>query len=161
MTDQNDGLGAVIAAATLTASRTGELARSSGEVVARRVALGVAGALSPSTADHAEFARMVPEKLEAFTAMGTILRKQSDHVGRELTRLAADELEATARATLAFAGCMTPAALGAAQHGFVVAWFERAAANLVALGMLTLNAQEAAMAPLHAQVAENVGRLSE
>jgi O-methyltransferase involved in polyketide biosynthesis len=161
MTDQNDGLGAVIAAATLTASRTGELARSSGEVVARRVALGVAGALNPGTADHAEFARMVPEKLEAFTAMGTILRKQSDLVGRELTRLAADELEATARATLAFAGCMTPAALGAAQHGFVVAWFERAAANLVALGMLTLNAQEAAMAPLHAQVAENVGRLSE
>ena len=158
---QDDSLGGVIAAATLNASRTGDLARSASHVVAKRVALGVAGALNPVAADHAEFARMVPEKMEAFSAMGTILRRQSDHVGRELTRLASDEMQATARASLAFAGCATPAALAAVQHGFMVAWFERAAANFVAMGMLTLNAQEAAMAPIHAQVAANVGRLAE
>jgi hypothetical protein len=158
---QDDSIGGVFAAATLNASRTGDLARSASHVVAKRVALGVAGALNPVAADHAEFARMVPEKMEAFSAMGTILRRQSDHVGRELTRLASDEMQATARASLAFAGCATPAALAAAQHGFMVAWFERAAANFVAMGMLTLNAQEAAMAPIHAQVAENVDRLSE
>jgi O-methyltransferase involved in polyketide biosynthesis len=161
MNSRDDSIGGVIAAATLNASRTGDLARSASHVVAKRVALGMAGALNPVAADHAEFARMVPEKMEAFSAASAILRRQSDHVGRELTRLASDEMQAAARASLAFAGCATPAALAAAQHGFMVAWFERAAANFVAMGMLTLNAQEAAMAPIHAQVAENVGRLSD
>jgi hypothetical protein len=55
---------------------------------------------------------------------------------------------------------MTPAALLAAQHALMVGWFARTAANVAALGMLTLRAQEAAMAPLHAQVAENVDRLT-
>jgi hypothetical protein len=42
----------------------------------------------------------------------------------------------------------------------MVGWFSRAAANAATMGMLTLQAQEAAMAPLHAQVAVNVDRLS-
>ncbi len=153
-------LGGVFAAATLNASRSGDLALASSQVVARRVALGVVGALNPAEADHAEFARMVPEKIEAFSAMGAVLRQQTDHVARAWTRLASDEMQAATQATMALAGCTTPGALAAAQHALMRGWFERATATIATMGMLTLQAQEAAMAPIHAQVAENVDRLA-
>ena len=153
-------IGGVFAAATLNASRSGDLALAAGQVVAKRVALGVVGALNPVEADHAEFARMMPEKIEAFSAAGVALRQHTDHVARELSRLASDELQAAAHAATSLAGCKTPGALAAAQHALMVGWFERTAANVIALGMLTLQAQEAAMAPLHAQVATNVDRLT-
>jgi O-methyltransferase involved in polyketide biosynthesis len=153
-------IGGVFAAATLSASRSGNLARASSQVVAKRVALGAVGALNPADADHAEFARMVPEKIDAFAAVGAVLRQQTDHVARALTRLASDEMQAAVQATMSLAGCTTPAALAAAQHALMVGWFTRAAANAATMGMLTLQAQEAAMAPLHAQVAVNVDRLS-
>ncbi len=150
----------VFAAATLNASRSGDLARAASQVVAKRVVLGVAGAFNPADADHAEFARMVPEKIDAFSAMGAAIREQTDHVAREWTRRASNELQAAAQATMSLATCTTPAALAAAQRGFMVEWFKRAAANVAAMGMLTLQAQEVAMAPLHAQVAVNVDRLT-
>jgi hypothetical protein len=103
---------------------------------------------------------MVPEKIDAFAAVGAVIRQQTDHVTRELTRLASDEMQAAVKATMSLAGCTTPAALAAAQHALMVGWFSRAAANAATMGMLTLQAQEAAMAPLHAQVAVNVDRLS-
>jgi O-methyltransferase involved in polyketide biosynthesis len=160
MTNTPASIGGVFAAATLNASRSGDLAIASSHVVARRVALGVAGALNPADADHAEFARMVPEKIEAFSAVGTVVREQTDHVARAWTRLAADEVKAAAQAAMSLAGCLTPTALAAAQHALMVGWFARASANVAVMGMLTLRAQEAAMAPLHAQVAENVDRLT-
>ncbi len=88
----------------------------------------------------------------------TSMMKQDTGIGGVI---AAATLNASRTADLArAASCTTPAALGAAQHGFMVAFLERAAANFVALGMLTLKAQEAAMAPIHKQLAENVGRLT-
>ena len=153
-------IGGVLAAAALNASRSGDLALAASQVVAKRVALGVTGALNPAEADHAEFARMVPEKIDAFSAMGAVMRQQSDHVAREWTRRAADEVQATAEATLSLAGCLTPRALATAQHALMMGWFGRLAANIAELGMLTLQAQEAAMAPLHNQVAANVDRLT-
>ncbi|WP_419757536.1 class I SAM-dependent methyltransferase [Acidisoma sp.] len=153
-------IGGVLAAATLNASRSGDLALAASQVVAKRVALGVAGALNPAEADHAEFARMVPEKIDAFSAVGAVLRQQTDHVARAFTRLASDEMQAAAQATISLAGCTTPGALAAAQRAWMVGWFERAAANVAAMGMLTVQAQEAAMAPLHSQVAANVDRLT-
>jgi hypothetical protein len=163
MTNDNTkpaSIGGVFAAATRNASRSGDLALAASHVVAKRVALGVAGALNPADADHAEFARMVPEKIEAFSAVGAAMREQTDHVARAFTRLASDEMQFAAQATISLAGCTTPGALAAAQHALMVGWFERAAVNVAAIGMLTLQAQEAAMAPLHAQVAVNVGRLT-
>jgi O-methyltransferase involved in polyketide biosynthesis len=155
------GFGAVLAAANLNARQSSDLALAAGQVVAKRVALGVAGALNPSAADHAEFARMVPEKRDAFSAASMILFQQSEKVGRTLTRLASDEMHATANATMAvLAGGSTPAGLAALQHRFMVAWFARATSNFVTLGMLSLHGQAATMAPICEQVAVNVERLS-
>jgi O-methyltransferase involved in polyketide biosynthesis len=155
------GLGEILAAANLNARRSSDLALAAGHIVAKRVALGVAGALNPLAADHAEFARMVPEKVEAFSAASLIMLQQSDKVRRTLTRLAADEMHARASAArVVLADGVTPAALATVQHRFMVAWFARASASFLAMGMLGLQAHDAAMAPIREQVAVNAGRLA-
>jgi hypothetical protein len=111
--DKSDAgtIGDVLAVAT----QSGELALAAGEVVARRMSLGVAAALYPLQADHVEFARIVPEKVEAFSAAGMIILKRSEQARRQMTRAASDEIMTTAHATIAMAGCSNPAALVAAQ----------------------------------------------
>jgi hypothetical protein len=158
-TARADTLGSVIAAAQRSADQTKALTVAASQVVARRMALGVAGGLNPSQSDKAEFARMVPEKVEAFSAANRIMLSQSGLLAQEMTRLASEEVHMSARATLAMAACPTPIALANAGSAFVTAWFSRAAANFIALGMMTLGAQDAAMAPVRQQVAANVARL--
>jgi hypothetical protein len=155
-----DTLGSVIAAAQRSADQTKALTVAASQVVARRMALGVAGALNPSQSDQAEFARMVPEKVEAFSAANRIMLNQSGLLAQEMTRLASQEMQMSARATLAMATCPNPIALATAGSDFVTAWLSRTAANFIALGMMTLGAQDAAMAPVRQQVAVNVARLA-
>jgi hypothetical protein len=158
-TARADTLGSVMAAARRSADQTKALTVAASHVVARRMALGVAGALNPSQSDQAEFARMVPEKVEAFSAANRIMLNQSGLLAQEMTRLASEEIHMSARATLAMATCPNPIALVTAGSDFVTAWFSRAATNFIALGMMTLGAQDAAMAPVRQQVAVNVARL--
>lgn len=150
----------VLAHAAQNAERGSDLVIASGQVVAKRVALGVAAAFDPLRADHAEFGRMVPEKVEALSAAGQIVLDHSGDANAHIARLASHEMLATARATLAMAGCTSPAALMQAQMSFALGWFERATANFFALGLLTLKAQDAAMAPFRATVAANGARLA-
>jgi hypothetical protein len=149
----------VIATATENAGRHNDLAMAAGQIVARRVALGMAAAADPMQADHAEFNRMVPEKMEAFSAAGMILLERSSAVGFEMTRLASDEVMTTANATLDMAGCADPFALAEAQGKFAMAWFDRATTNMVAMSMLALQAHDAAMEPIRDVVAANTERL--
>lgn len=152
-------IGDVFAVATRNASRGGNLAIAASQVLAKRVALGMAAALDPLRADHVEFARIIPEKVEAFSAAGMIMLQQSNQANGQMTRLASDEVVTTARATMAMAGCASPAALAAAQGRFALAWFDRAASNFIAMGMLALSAQDAAMTPIRQMVAANAERL--
>ena len=152
-------IGDVFAVATRNASRGGNLAIAASQVLAKRVALGMAAALDPLGADHVEFARIIPEKVEAFSAAGMIMLQQSNQANGQMTRLASDEVVTTARATMAMAGCASPAALAAAQGRFALAWFDRAASNFIAMGMLALSAQDAAMTPIRQMVAANAERL--
>src|ERR1700712_2053561 len=85
-----DTIGGVFAVATRNASSSGELAMASGQIIARRVALGVAAVMNPLRADHAEFERMVPEKLEAFWAVNMIMLRQAGQASRQITDLATD-----------------------------------------------------------------------
>jgi hypothetical protein len=57
------------------------------------------------------------------------------------------------------ASCTNPAALVEAQSKFAIAWFDRAAANVIAMGMIALRAHDAAMAPIRDTVAANTERL--
>lgn len=165
MTAINDGvsragtIGGAFAVATRNAGRGGDLAIASGQVVARRMALGIAATFDPLRADHVEFSRMVPEKMAAFSAAGMIMLKRSDRATRQMTRFASDEVATTARATIAMAGCTSPAALAVAQGRFARAWLDRTVSNCIAMGMLALRAQDAVVAPLRQAATANADRL--
>jgi O-methyltransferase involved in polyketide biosynthesis len=152
-------LNGVLDAATRNASSGNELAISSSQIIAKRVALGMAAAFDPLGADHAEFGRMMPEKMEAFSAAGMIMLQKSSQAGEQITRFAEDAINTMAQATFAMARCATPAAMAETQSRFALAWFERAASNFFSLGILALGAQQAAMVPLQQTVAANAERL--
>jgi O-methyltransferase involved in polyketide biosynthesis len=154
--DTADG---ILAMARQNASRGTDLAKASTKIIAKRLALGLAAAFDPVHANHVEFARIVPEKLEAFSAAGMVMLNQSRQASRQMMSLASLEVMTSGRAAMEMATCLTPMALGEAQAGFARAWFERVASRSVALGMLALKAQAAAMAPIRQTVAANVERL--
>jgi O-methyltransferase involved in polyketide biosynthesis len=160
-TGNTGGLDGVLAAANLNARRSRDLASAAGQVVAKRLALGVASTLRPSKTNHAEFARMVPEKVEAFSAASLIMLQQSNKVRHAVVRFASDEMqERASAASVMLAGGMTPMGLAAMQHRLIAGWFARASAGLIAMSMLTLQAHDAAMAPIREQVDTNVNRLA-
>jgi O-methyltransferase involved in polyketide biosynthesis len=84
MRSVNEGLtetntfGGMFAEATRSVGRNNDLANAAGRIVKKRVALGMKTALNPQWADHDEFARMVPEKVEAFSEAGVIMLQQSN-----------------------------------------------------------------------------------
>ena len=149
----------VMDAASRNASSSNDLTMAASQIIARRVALGMAAAFNPMAADHAEFGRMMPEKMEAFSAAGSIVMAETNQAGWAIARLASDEMMTTARATIAMATCSSPVAMAEAQGQFALDWFNRAATNFFAMGMLALGVQEAAMVPIQATVAANTERL--
>lgn len=149
----------IFAMARQNADHRDSMATATTRIIARRVALGVSAALDPLHADHTEFARMVPEKVEAFSDAGRVMLTQSDQASRHMLGLALAEVLSTARATVEMTSCSSPAVLARAQSKFAYAWFDRVAANWIALGMQTLNAQAAVMAPIRLTVDANSERL--
>lgn len=152
-------LNGVLDAATRNADTSNGLAVAAGQIIAKRVALGVAAALDPLSADHVEFGRMMPEKMEAFSAAGMIMLEQSNQAGWAITRLASNEVMTTARATIEIAASAGTVAMAEAQVRFAAAWFDRTAANFFAMGLLALRAQAAAMEPIQRTVKANTRRL--
>jgi hypothetical protein len=154
--DTADG---ILAMARQNASRGNDLAKATRRIIAKRVALGLAAVLDPVHADHVEFARMVPEKMEAFSAAGMVMLNQSGEASRQMMRLVSEEVMTTARATIEMTGCCSPAAWAEAQSRFARAWFSRATSSLNMMGMLMLTAQAATMAPIRQTVDDNTQRL--
>jgi hypothetical protein len=76
-----------------------------------------------------------------------------------MTRLASDAAMTTVRATVAMTECSNPVALVQAQGRFALEWFGRVASDFIAMGMLALVAQEAAMLPIQQTVFANAERL--
>jgi O-methyltransferase involved in polyketide biosynthesis len=149
----------VFAMATRNARTGGNVAITAGHVIAKRVVFGIAAAMDPLRADHIEFERMIPEKMVAFSAAGMIMLEQAGQANRQMTRLASDAAMTTARATIAMAGCSNPVALVQAQGRFALEWFDRATSDFIAMGMLALGAQTAAMLPIQQTVLANAERL--
>jgi O-methyltransferase involved in polyketide biosynthesis len=154
--DMTDGM---LAMARQNASRGSDMARATTKIIAKRVALGLAAAMDPMHADHVEFARMVPEKVEAFSAAGMVMLDQSGEAGRQMMRLASEEAMTTACATIEISGCFSPLAWAEAQSRFARAWLSRATLSFNTMGMLVLTAQAAAMAPIRQTVVANAERL--
>jgi hypothetical protein len=147
------------AMATQNASRYGDIARATTKVIAKRVALGMAAAVDPLAADHVEFGRMVPEKLDAFSAAGMVMLTQSGQAGWQIMRLASDEVMTTVNATMELTGCSTPELFAKWQGNFAHAWFNRMTSSFIMMGILALTAQSAAMSPIQQTVFANADRL--
>jgi hypothetical protein len=161
MTSVNDNdstvhaMGDFLAAATQNARCGGDIALATTQVVGRRIALGVAVTINPLWADRAEFSRMVPEKLEAFSTAGMVMLKQSGQASRQMMRFASDEVTTTVCATIEMSGCFSPVALAGAQSRFARGWFARASLSWMAMGMRAFEAPAAAMAPIRQAVIAN------
>ncbi len=149
----------VLEVATRNANSSNDLAVAAGQVIARRVALGMSAMFDPMGADHAEFGRMLPEKVEAFSAAGMIMMQQATQAAEQITGFASTAVTAATRATLAMAGSTCPAAMAETQGRFAMALFEQAASNFMAMGLLALGAQAAAMVPIQKTIAANTARL--
>jgi O-methyltransferase involved in polyketide biosynthesis len=152
-------IGDLLAAATRTAGLGSDIAIATGQVIAKRMALGLEAARHPRSADREEFGRMIPEKVEAFSAAGTIMFKQSGRASRQVAQFASTEMAATTQAAMAMIQCASPLAFARAQGDFMRAWFDRTTSNAVAMGMMALGIQNAAMAPVRATVVANAERL--
>ncbi len=149
----------MFAEASRSAERGNDLVAAAGKIVEKRVALGLKGFQNLKQADHIEFARMVPEKVEAFSAAGMAMLKHSNQTKRQMLHFAAAEITATGRAAVGMIGCSSPTAFIEAQSKFARAWFDRTTSNFIAAGMLSLKGQDAVMAPIRQTVAANADRL--
>ncbi len=149
----------VVDAAKQNADSGSDLASAAGQIIAKRVALGVAAIINPMRADHAEFGRMMPEKVEAFSAAGIIMMQQASHASEQIACFAADAIRRATRARLDFAASASPVEIVEKQGHFAAGWFRMAASNFMAMGLLALNAQKAAMLPIQQTIAANAERL--
>jgi hypothetical protein len=140
-------------------SQTTELTLAAAEVVVRRMTLGGFALVNPAAADHAEFARMVPEKTRAFSDAGSILISHSEQIRRKMGRPVADEVTLAAQAATAVLTAPTPVSMIAVQVDAGISWAARLATLPRVMGLLALEAQTAAMAPIHRAATDNVERL--
>ena len=76
---------------------------ASGQVIAKRTVLGVAALSDPAGLDHAEMARLIPEKAIAFGQAAMIGVQRSGEMAQRMTRFAVAESAATMRAAGALA----------------------------------------------------------
>ena len=148
-----------VAASHRSTGKAAALARAAGTVVARRTALGLAAIADPWRADHAEFARIVPEKAIAFSHSATIVLRNSGDIVQRMMRYAATESILVTRAATELTGCRDLAAVSSVQHRFAMAWFGRALSHTIALAELMTRAQASSMAPVHRVATRNSRRL--
>jgi hypothetical protein len=143
----------------LNSNQGTELAAAATEVVFRRMTLGGAASLNPTSAHHDEFARMVPEKTQAFSDAGSILFSHTARFGQELARLAAIEASTATATVAALLTSRTPGGMVAAHADAALAWVRQLAASSGAMCLLALEAQGAVLAPIHRTATDNVERL--
>jgi hypothetical protein len=77
---------------------THELVVASGEVIAKRLDMGLSGMIDPANADHGELARLVPEKSAAISASATALLERSGQIVERMARFTTDEILLASRA---------------------------------------------------------------
>jgi hypothetical protein len=65
-----------LASSQKSSRKAAELSVATGRVIAKRAALGVAAMVDPARADHKEFARILPEKMMAFSRAALILMEK-------------------------------------------------------------------------------------
>jgi len=148
-----------LSAARRSSNQTVELTLAAAEVVFRRMTLGGFAMVNPVGADHDEFARMMPEKTRAFSDAGSILISRAAQIGQEVTQFIADEITLASEAATAVITTPDAAKMIVIQADAGVSWTTRLATLPPAICLLALEAQAAALTPIHRAATDNVERL--
>jgi len=148
-----------LAAGHQSSTRSVELAVAAGQVIARRTALGVAALTDPAGVDHAEMARLIPEKAIAFAEAAMICMQRSGEMTQRMTRFAMAESAAAMSAAGALAGCRDPITAASVQSRFAVGLYWRAVSQAIAVGALAAQAYGELVAPVHRAATQNARRL--
>jgi Phasin protein len=136
------------------------LTQATGDVMAKRTALGLSAMANPAQADHAEFVRIVPEKMAAFSASAITLMRCSQEIAQQAARFATSEMANATAAAADLARCRTPAAAVAVQGRFATAWLFRALSQSIAVGALAMRSYGDVMTPVHQVAVGNSRRLT-
>lgn len=146
-------------AGAIAARKGADLAQAAGHVVAKRASLALLAMADPAQADHAEFARILPEKAAAFSAAATALMRGSETLVRQAAEFASSEMVAATKTGGELALCRTPTAVAAVQGRHATAWFFRALSQSIAVGALAMQTYGAVMAPVQRVAVGNARRL--
>jgi len=119
-------------AMSVARANAGELAIAAGQVFAMRMALGAQAMSDPLSADHGEFAKIIPEKTSAFAHAGMTWLRWSGEVAEQMASFAACEAATVAEAVAAMSSCRTPVDVIAMQSSFTTAWLARALSQSIA-----------------------------
>lgn len=136
-----------------------ELSAAAGEVIARRMALGASAFAAPATADHAEFSRMVPEKIEALASASAAVTRLSMATMATNAKSSTNDAVSASRAMMDMAFCGSPSAALAVQSRVMNQWFLRGYGQSVALLVTGLKFQQAFLSPFHRAATRNAKRL--
>jgi hypothetical protein len=131
-----------------TSLKTGEMTAAAGSVIGARVALMVAAAQDPLSFDYAEFGRMVPEKVQAFSEAGAALLDEWWSLQRDL----GDYMLYLGRAVTSGRPPLP---------GDVVELVERTSTHGARLAAGAIGAAGVALAPLHKVATSNARRLAD
>jgi hypothetical protein len=142
----------------VTALKAAEMAHAAGTVIAERNALGLRAMTSPVEAT-AELSRLVPEKMQALSAVGAAVGEHTAEMGHRMMRMASDELSIAARTMSHFWLCRTPADYFATQNRLVMDWFGRAFSRSMSMGTMISRSQAAVLSPVHRAATNNARRL--
>jgi hypothetical protein len=145
-------------ASGVTALKAAELAHAAGTVIAERNALGLRALASPIEAT-AELSRLVPEKLQAFSAAGAAIGGHTADMGQRMARMVSDEIAIATKTAAQFWLCRTPVDYFTLQNRLALDWFGRAFSHSMSVGTAITRSQAAALSPVHLAAMNNARRL--
>lgn len=152
-------VGANARAAAITAESGGEMIRAASDVIAARLNILAEGLANPMKADMREMSLMGTEKMEAMTDSAVAVGGAMGDLAARASRSALDEIGHAQKAAARIASAATPGAAAAAQFDYAVAWWGRAAGQMLTLNTELLKAQSDALKPIHSAAVANAKRL--
>jgi len=145
--------------AAITAASGGEMMRAASDVIAARLNIMAEGLANPMKADMAEMSLMSTEKAEAFSESAAAVAGNLGDLAARVSKSAMDEVGHAQKAAAAIASAASPQAAATAHYNYAVAWWSRAAGQMLTLNTELLKAQADALRPIHSAAVANAKRL--
>ena len=137
----------------------GEMLRAASDVIAARLTIMAEGLANPMKADMREMSLMSSEKVEAMTASATAVAGNLGDLAARVSKSALDEVAHAQHAASQIAAADSPQAAATAHYNYAVAWWGRAAGQMLTLNTELLKTQADALRPIHSVAVANARRL--